>query len=568
MRLQAVGVPLLSLVIVVALTGATGAQEAATSGPSPVPSRSAVPAVSPDPALPTASAGPAPEWQVVDIGRLVIQDVAGSSDRVVVVGNTTDVMAGGAASPHYWLDDDGRLADYRPVILASGDGDGWTTVDLAPLDLPRGALLSRVVAGPAGFVASGLIAHPRRPAQRDVPSPLLLQSADGLTWRQVTPPADCTWITSLAAGEFGYVALGDRCRGRLVDHHSVGPGIANRDAHLPLRLLFSSDGVTWTSTTDTPWRDLEETDPWPWKLTTDGRTLLAHAEGGLANWTSTDGRSWTEGPPLFDTIGTFRQVVHGNGRFLATGMRTPPLGYGPWPHTCVTSDGSSWACVELGPTGVLVALPTGYATFGSAGLDPPHSVTRIFTSADGLAWRWTEEPALADLVPSGALWTSRGMLVWGHTNRDLPGGRTPFLRVSLVPPPIRPATPRAIITQNTWPVPGTTPRPLREVFRGAHRKPAVRVVTARIVAAMDAIDPEPFDVKLERQAILDSWARCQREPERVIDCEALIRALYHLYTWSAEPAYFEAAEAVYDHAATSIEPNLLRIMRFNLDVAS
>jgi hypothetical protein len=522
------------------------------------------------PAVP-ATAGPPAEWQTLDIGDLVIQDLADGNGRVVLVGNTNHVLAAGTGyveSPHYWLDDKDGLIDYRPVITTSTNGVDWARVDLTPLDLPDGALLMRVVAGPAGFVASGIIAHAEIPPGKDVPEPLMLHSADGVAWERIAEPPECTWINSFVGGAFGYVALGDSCRGRLVDHHQVGASVANRDFHLPVHLLMSTDGVTWTSTTDTPWKDLDETDTWPWNVVAGGNTLVAYGADGIASWHSTDGgRSWTEGPQLFDTTGSISWIVNDNGRFVATGAREPPLGYGIRPHTCTSADGETWSCVEYGGAGVIVAMPNGYAGFLSSKPTPPNQVMNVFTSTDGTAWAVTKEPALADLDPRRAVWTSVGLVLWGLTNRDLPDGQHPFLRVLPGQLPMKLAAPGKPATPHAWPDPGTTPIPLPGVFAGSHPKPGVGAVTAQINAAMGAVDPEQFDSSLKAQDILDTWRQCQGDRAGTT-CRSTIKALYYGYKWSADERYYRAAEAVYDYAANTLDDTYLRLLQIGLNDVS
>lgn len=367
---------------------------AATPTTSPISSRIAAPTASPQPS-PTQEA-----WTFADLANVDVRDVAEGGGLILAVGYTYPVLGG--------------------TILASTDAVTWQPVDLSELRLDSlgGSGIDLVAYGPHGFVATGGRFGPSAP----LGSPFLLFSPDGLTWEEVTYPEHCTYADSLVAGDFGYAILGGRCRTE-----------AEFDPR-PIRLLTSSDGRNWTSTTDaltTP-SSLAVT-----ALATDGHrivALLTNTVGTGLVWTSDDGgASWLSIDAAFPAGIQPGAITFGHGLFVVTGG-VVEAGISV-PHTCTSPDGEEWGCHVADshfPTRELAVTPTGFATVTDHPLDPmrlSHSETTLLTSFDGSSWSVIVLPELTDHQFRGTEWTSHGLLAWGGTapEFDPSGFSVPFL---------------------------------------------------------------------------------------------------------------------------------------------
>jgi len=161
-------------------------------------------------------------------------------------------------------------ADGYPAIWRQVPGGSWTLVT-SPGDLPGQSMpktLTSVAHGPAGWLAVG------------VPGPVVLTSADGVTWRPAAGniAADLGKITSVsaAAGPRGYVILG-----RL----AVPGGGCAAD------VWWSADLASWKRA-----HDVNGTDGSSQTLAVaalpDGFVSVGSHNGKPAAWVTSDGTTW------------------------------------------------------------------------------------------------------------------------------------------------------------------------------------------------------------------------------------------------------------------------------------
>lgn len=247
----------------------------------------------------------------------------------------TSVAAGNAG----WLavGFDGT-APRRPLVLTSRDGGTWQAADGASVFQPSGgaALTTRAVAmGPAGYVIVG----------EDGYSAVTWFSADLRSWQRGTSSEKKTlggtaiagrWMRDVAAGPFGYVAVG-----------GLNDPVVRGDRH-----------------------------------------------GRPAVWTSADGRRWTlqQLPlPAGAVEAWFDHVAAKGSVLVATGTAATPSGTRAFAF--VSADGGrSWQPAPLaagGPANTAVtamaATPHGFVVAGTSGRVGSSDVM-LWSSVDGRAW--------------------------------------------------------------------------------------------------------------------------------------------------------------------------------------
>lgn len=320
---------------------------------------------------------------------------------------------------------DGRLValgtagtDQLEMAMAfSDDGQVWTAIDLAAFDLGAVGAAS-VFGGEPGF---GAIAYRNIPGE-GVPVPVHLFSVDGETWETATPPAGCTTVIGpVVFGQFGFVGLGESCRGE-----GLGPPG-------PLHILTSVDGRAWTSRIDeghaaeTGWA-------------TDGRRLVLFSSCGsseAASLSLTDdvGETWRcVESPFPAGVSVNNQVwglAWGHDRYVATASWLIRDG-DPDSGSCVSSDGVSWQCEVIAASGDLAnrdnflnattVTPTGFISLNAYPLEPSGESGMemiLARSTDGLTWSFERVPELANRPGVGVASTSHGLFTWGSTQVEV-----------------------------------------------------------------------------------------------------------------------------------------------------
>jgi hypothetical protein len=316
---------------------------------------------------------------------------------------------------------DGRLvavgtagADQLEMAMAfSDDGQVWTAIDLAAFDLGAVGPAS-VFGGDPGF---GAIAYRNIPGE-GVRVPVYLFSADGETWDAATPPAGCTTVLGpVMFGQFGFVGLGEECRGE-----GLGPPG-------PLHILTSLNGRAWTSRID----EGHTVTSWA----TDGsRLVLLYGCGssGSLSLSLTDdlGETWRCVESPFPAEVSVKGAVWGHDRYVADGSWLIRDG-DPDSGSCVSSDGESWQCEIIAATGDLAnrdnflnpitVTPTGFISLNAYPVEPTgdSGLEMILgRSTDGLTWSFERVPELANRASAVVASTSHGVFVWGSTSTSSP----------------------------------------------------------------------------------------------------------------------------------------------------
>lgn len=381
------------------------APEMAGPSPSPMPSptsaaslatpiATAPPSTGADRAQPSVaptSMTPAAAWEPVSIEGMTARDVAELNGLLVTVGHEEATQTG--------------------AIAVSETGTDWRRVDLDPaLKL---VAITEVVAGD-GLVAFGF-AHGETVEPASTLVPIVLFSADGVSWEDVMRPGLCG--SGAVAGDFGYTYTASPC--------SSEPS----PARAPITVFRSADGRTWTSTTDHP----EFADPMvtPWGLATDGARIVGGQYGyGLSQdaytifISDTGGAEWIALQPFPQDVAP-GAIAYGHGRFISSSSFLYREGSDRNAAVCLSVDAEHWECAETG----LEYLPGIHATnTGYVGLleQRPDEFTAgpnevaVISSVDALEWDVEIAPELHDFLVHGVEATSHGIVAWGGTNPYLP----------------------------------------------------------------------------------------------------------------------------------------------------
>jgi hypothetical protein len=168
------------------------------------------------------------------------------------------------------------------------------------------------------------------------------------------------------------------------------------------RMMYSSDGITWTEVPNSP------------NLHQYGRGVIAYGAGKFIAarnqaYSSADGVTWT----LFDSIpvGSPNSIVYGNGKFVAGG---------DWWRIAHSTDGITWTR-EDSPMGVHRAIAYGGGKFVAVGNRQNGdtgdwiNTARMAYSTDGAVWTEIEqqeiifkETSVADIAYGGGKFVAVG----------------------------------------------------------------------------------------------------------------------------------------------------------------
>lgn len=192
------------------------------------------------------------------------------------------------------------LADpTRVVLLRSPDGRRWERLVGAGMSPP--GIATGIGGGPLGFVAVGFT-DPE-------PGPVLVVSADGVTWRTIDP----TTAGDIAGGIAAPIAVDD---GWLA---AGGPPGA-------LSILRSADGTSWEATavegSDTNGTHLSRVLEGPNGLiatggASDGCGPFSSCPGQAVGWWSQDGVAWGRIADMDPAIAQSAMTVHPDRGFVA-----------------------------------------------------------------------------------------------------------------------------------------------------------------------------------------------------------------------------------------------------------
>jgi hypothetical protein len=289
--------------------------------------------------------------------------------------------------------------DGLPAIWRRAANGSWSLVTSNTAGITqRAAILSKVVHGPRGWVAVGVLGNGNDAA----PHPVVLVSADGQTWKFVDgeqafaiPGA---YAYSVTASQSGYLVVGKIVHG--------GRTIA----------------ATWWSTDLNHWvRDgnnggldgrLLPSQMVGATATASGFVAVGQHGRGPAVWMAGAARDWTvmDLPmPQGATSATLTRVASSGARIVVIGDAT--VGGSSVPFAAASPDGgTSWGEeVRLGTPGgrsatvtVVTVTASGFTVAGQAG----QTDAIYWTSADGSAWSGPRQAgsgiaAITGLVPAG-----------------------------------------------------------------------------------------------------------------------------------------------------------------------
>jgi hypothetical protein len=262
-------------------------------------------------------------------------------------------------------------ADGQPAIWRRGAGGVWTLVS-APSQQPGGGKLTSVAHGTAGWLAVG------EAVSGGVQQPVLMTSADGVTWQSSGVPAafagSGSYVSGVAAGPDGYVVVGKQ----------VTPG------RTFAAMWWSADLQNW-QLGDNGHLDgrLKSSTVYAVTATSSGFVAAGTHATSHATWTSPDGRTWSVHDmtlPAGASEAVLRMVTVNAGRVAAAGYAV--TGSGDIPLVLVSSDGGQdWNQFVLSDPGhgavtALTPAAAGFVAAGAAGAE--HAVT--WSSPDGTRW--------------------------------------------------------------------------------------------------------------------------------------------------------------------------------------
>ena len=284
-------------------------------------------------------------------------------------------------------------ADGHPAIWRRPANGTWTLESAATLGAVAGrASLAAAAYGQAGWIAVGAVSGTAGT------QPLVLTSADGVTWRPAPALAALagkgTEFLGIAAGHGGYVAVGRQMAG----------------GRIFAVLWYSADLRSWT---------LGSNGGLDGRLAASTVNAVAATSGGFvavgshgatpAIWTSSDGKHWNlinvslaAGARGATHSATLSSVAVSGSHVVAAGYANTPAGEVPVLVASVDG-GAHWRQIALpapdGP-GVITALTATPHGFTAAGLMGKGSSARTvtLTSPDGLAWSHPTQAADGEIT--------------------------------------------------------------------------------------------------------------------------------------------------------------------------
>lgn len=301
-----------------------------------------------------------------------------------------------AASPGSSAITDVTTTEAAPSPVLPPDVISWARAS-DPGSIAR-SQVSRVVAGPAGFVAIGMGFDDGQNQGR------VWHSSDGLTWHE---PAfdlfDPKQVGSIAATADAYFVVA----GTNPDRLGLGEGASSPD----LQLFRSADGTSWE-----PWGE-------PWgnngAVTSTDNVLLRSPEPGLLEW-SADGIEWTAATfgdsPVDDAyFDVWGGVIRDGETAYLRGFAADE--FAVWSST----DGRSWQQLPTPPAGgTIAAVPGGIVMitnpreqecaaltnqrFDNLEGSIPPDATDLDSAADA-QWTCTAEPDVYRFNADSATWS-------------------------------------------------------------------------------------------------------------------------------------------------------------------
>ena len=297
-------------------------------------------------------------------------------------------------------------ADGYPAVWRKASGGSWALVSsLSQVSAGSGlTALTGVTHGSAGWLAVG------------VPGPVVLTSADGITWRSAAGPgsiADALGSVSViaaTAGPAGYVIVGKL----------KANGVCVAD------VWWSPDLTSWTRAHDV--NDVSgSSQVLAVAADAHGFVSVGSHNGKPAVWTTTNGRSWTTivlPSPAGAPSAQLEQVAISRNRVVALGQGIPPAGNVAFAELS-TDGGTTWHQVPFGSPGpdtaftALTASPGGFTAAGQFG-PPGQGQIAVWTSANGTVWAPSQVSGLTG-APAGGSYQLTALAASGASDSAVTG---------------------------------------------------------------------------------------------------------------------------------------------------
>jgi serine/threonine protein kinase len=262
-------------------------------------------------------------------------------------------------------------ADGLPAIWRRGTSGAWTLVSAAS-QAPGTGKLTGVAHGQAGWLAVG------DTVSGGIQQPLIMTSADGITWQSNGTPAafagSGSYVSGVTAGLGGYVVVGKQ----------VTPG------RTFAAMWWSTDLQNWVLGNNGHLDGrLKSSTVYAVTATSSGFVAVGTHATSHATWASPDGRNWSVHDmtlPAGASEATLRMVAVNGGSVAAAGYAVTEAG--DIPIALVSGDGRHWQQFVLsapGGHGTVTALTPAGAGFVAAGqAGSAQAVT--WNSPHGLSW--------------------------------------------------------------------------------------------------------------------------------------------------------------------------------------
>jgi hypothetical protein len=273
-------------------------------------------------------------------------------------------------------------ADGHPAIWRRAADGNWTLVSAsssAVYQRPGTEDLTSIAHGPAGWIATGGVL-----GETDQ-QPVLLSSADGVTWQPLGGQAQAafatpaTYVTGVTGSRNGYVVVGRQVS----------------DGRVFATMWWSADLRDWVMGSNGGLDGrLKSSAAYAVAATAAGFVAVGSHGTSHAIWTSADGRNWTVSDvpePAGASTAVLRMVAVNGNRVAAAGYAVTRAG--EVPVVVVSADGGQhWSQIVLpapGGVGVVTALTAaggGFVAAGQAGPAGGAQQTVTWSSRDGLSW--------------------------------------------------------------------------------------------------------------------------------------------------------------------------------------
>lgn len=247
------------------------------------------------------------------------------------------------------------------VLVTSSDGETWTRISAVPDP-------AYVAAGPGGTLLALSIGSSGE---------TIWISHDGVHWSETLAPPGAAWVAPIAGTSTGFVGV-----------TSTEPGTAA--PHYSYRLIYSSDGLTWTPLAFDPGSGWDSV----WVQSDGDRFFLiaGNSETGKGRmWWSDDGTTWTQSSWSGFCAGCMVTIEFASGGMIS--WAGGPLIESAFAMEVSHDGGKTWTKdASFGPLGSSLDAALGDFSNGHIGSNGSiflavSDAGSAWTSSDGLSWK-------------------------------------------------------------------------------------------------------------------------------------------------------------------------------------